>query len=703
MVTVTLKNGERWCGVFHGARSISHLAASAALEHVKESHTKYICVLRMASKVVDGEESVSIQAPEAMLVVDANDFVSLRYQLPKRATRGFQTDTEISATSVVNAERQLAQFQVAEDHTHLNFSLSERSHDQGSWNQFEANAGMLNTAATPYREDLYTTSLDRSSAVYKAKISEATRLAAEIESGVTEDVHIAEERGQIVQDDGGMDEEDRYSMVLNTAKAKGSYIVPALREKAIANAQPNGAQQNNGTPPGIAIANKRSDTATPPATGTTTTQPQSSSPKQGRASLERLSGLNLASGAEPKKSFQPYSLDPSKNGAAAVPNPANRSEDTAKLRKSSTELDEKVKLQRKEGGPPSTASELIGTAVSGNVMTANVTTSTATAMTMAAGVSAGGTTQSAAASGVSGTSPGAATSGATSAKKDMRSFMNASAWVAPGQRKGQEIFDSLGSRGGASTSPSSTSPTTVQAMPVSVGAQMGLPPTAIVPQQQPQHLGPFVPQQPLAPQHMQQQHHHHHPGQSQQQPQHPMHPAGAMMAQPTFQMTPQHAGPMGVVPVAIAPTMMNTMPNAHAAGGVSISGGGIPMEAPPSAGFKSLLRADVSPRSVSDVYKHAFGPHSLEQKVDWERKMFATTPFAAMQNPAAAAFGFALPPTNVPHTQVHHPAAAMNPNAAAAAAMMMTAGAFAVPPLNAAPPGAAAFAPQLQFTHMPHQ
>lgn len=642
MVTVTLKNGERWSGVFHGSRSIAHLAPSAAQDHVKESNAKYSIVLRMASKVVGDEEKGNTEAPKAMLVVDEGEFVALKYSLPKRATRGFQTDTEISAASVVNTERQLATFQHDAEAAHtLNFSLAERSHDQGSWNQFEANAGMLNTAATPYREDLYTTSLDRSSAAYRTKIAEATRLAAEIEGGVTHDIHIAEERGQIVQDDGGMDEEDRYSMVLNTAKAKGSYVVPALRDRSQQQHTHTG-QANGGMPPGIAVEKnaKRTDN---PANANAAPQ-TSSSPKQGRASMERLSGLNLASGAEPKKAFQPYSLDPSKNGAASAANPATRTEDTARLRKTSTDIDEKVKLQRKDGSP-SDATLASGTADHGST---NVSATEGGSHT--AGASTGGAAPTSASPGTPAT--GSSTSATTSAKKDMRSFMNASAWVAPGQRKGQEIFDSLGSRGGASTSPSSHTPP-ASVVPVSAtSGPMAVPMSGGAPPQQFAHFGVPV-QHPVQSQHpsaVQQQH----PQQQMQipqqvQPHMQMHP---MMAPQNFHM--QQVPVMGVAPQSMM-----------VQGGAAVSANGIPMEAPPSAGFKSLLRADVSPHSVADVYRYAFGPHSLEQKVDWERKMFA--PPYAMPNPAASTFGFAPSPSGAP--------------------MMMT----------------AAFAPQMQFAHMPHQ
>ena len=47
----------------------------------------------------------------------------------------------------------------------------------------------------------------------RSQIEKANRIAAEIENQVSDNVHIREERGQVV-DDSGMDEEDRFSGVV---------------------------------------------------------------------------------------------------------------------------------------------------------------------------------------------------------------------------------------------------------------------------------------------------------------------------------------------------------------------------------------------------------------------------------------------------------------------------------------------------------
>lgn len=59
-----------------------------------------------------------------------------------------------------------------------------------------------------FDEDVYTTKLDRSAPDFKEKEKRAAKLASEIIGGITNNAHIAEERG--VVDDSGMNEEDKY-------------------------------------------------------------------------------------------------------------------------------------------------------------------------------------------------------------------------------------------------------------------------------------------------------------------------------------------------------------------------------------------------------------------------------------------------------------------------------------------------------------
>lgn len=77
-----------------------------------------------------------------------------------------------------------------------------------SWDQFYTNEKLFGVKAS-FDEDVYTTKLDRSAPDFKDRERKAQKLANEIIGAVTNNPHIAEERGLIV-DDSGADEEDKY-------------------------------------------------------------------------------------------------------------------------------------------------------------------------------------------------------------------------------------------------------------------------------------------------------------------------------------------------------------------------------------------------------------------------------------------------------------------------------------------------------------
>lgn len=504
----------------------------------------------MASRVEKDDSTAVNEAPKETLFLEDGDLVALKYLLPKRATRGFQTDTEISAGAQVNTDRQLTAFVHDEDpsSSNLTFSLNDRSHESGSWNQFEANQGMLNTSIPQYREDLYTTPLDRNSADYKAKIAEATRIAAEIESKATTNIHQAEERGQVALHDDTMDEEDRYSMVLGPtgaptsappARAKGSYVPPALRDQ----------QQQGDAPPGIAKGSK------------TPQNQQQGAP--GRSSSPRLSGLNLASDAAPNannnKAFTPYSSDPNKN---PTPNPATRTEDTAKLRQSSTDLDDKVKK-------------------------ADSSSST----------------------------------GSAASKKDMRAFMSATAWVAPTQRKGQEILEGMGMGSGSSSPAAAHSPTPTPTATNVNNAAPTFPVPAAGPQNSPQFASaaapPHLAGHQKIPVHAGQQLPPHIAAQLHNAAQGHMH-----------MMSPQQQHLMHAAAVAQQHQQQQQQQPTS------------PAETPAPGSFASLLRQDVVARPTSDIYREILRDTiQIEQKSDWERKQ-AFPGFAYPYGANPAAYGF---------------------------------------------------------------
>lgn len=92
----------------------------------------------------------------------------------------------------------------------------------GDWDQFSANENKFNVKAS-FDENLYTTKLDMSSIDLSRRV-EAERIAREIVSQTSSNMHVVEERNQASDTD--FDEEDRYSGVL-TNDLKVRAVVPA--------------------------------------------------------------------------------------------------------------------------------------------------------------------------------------------------------------------------------------------------------------------------------------------------------------------------------------------------------------------------------------------------------------------------------------------------------------------------------------------
>lgn len=76
-----------------------------------------------------------------------------------------------------------------------------------------------------FDEHLYTTKINKDDPNYSKRLQEAERIAKEIESqGTSGNIHIAEDRGIII-DDSGLDEEDLYSGV----DRRGDELLAALK------------------------------------------------------------------------------------------------------------------------------------------------------------------------------------------------------------------------------------------------------------------------------------------------------------------------------------------------------------------------------------------------------------------------------------------------------------------------------------------
>ncbi|GJJ08697.1 hypothetical protein Clacol_002916 [Clathrus columnatus] len=140
----------------------------------------------------------------------------------------------------------------------------------GSWDQFAANERMFGVK-TSFNEELYTTKLDRNTPDFKERERKAMAIAQEIMSSGTSNPHVAEERNIIV-DDSGVNEEDKYAGVIRGANA---YVPPARRGQQ--QSQPANPSQNQpetpkqGVPsspevPKVSVSSDGASTTTPAPT-----------------------------------------------------------------------------------------------------------------------------------------------------------------------------------------------------------------------------------------------------------------------------------------------------------------------------------------------------------------------------------------------------------------------------------------------------
>ena len=167
------------------------------------------------------------------------------------STSGFRTDAAISNVASAS-QRPLERWQpdAPSNTSGMSGSLEQSAlpiltTTGGQWDQFAANERMFGLKSS-YKEEFYTTRLDRSHPDYEKRYREAESIAREIESKVSSNPHLAEERGQKV-DDSGLDEEDKYSGVIRehppstqappqqmayaAAAAGNKYTPPAKREQ----------------------------------------------------------------------------------------------------------------------------------------------------------------------------------------------------------------------------------------------------------------------------------------------------------------------------------------------------------------------------------------------------------------------------------------------------------------------------------------
>ncbi|KII90025.1 hypothetical protein PLICRDRAFT_29180 [Plicaturopsis crispa FD-325 SS-3] len=154
-----------------------------------------------------------------------------------QATNGdsFRTDTDISQKAPARQNRELQAWQPDPDSSGASTTLTQgddltfgHSANNTSWDQFAANEKLFGVK-TGFDEDLYTTKLDRSAADFKERERKAQKIANEIIGSATNNPHIAEERNMVV-DDSGVNEEDKYGAVVRGTNA---YVPPGARRGGV--------------------------------------------------------------------------------------------------------------------------------------------------------------------------------------------------------------------------------------------------------------------------------------------------------------------------------------------------------------------------------------------------------------------------------------------------------------------------------------
>lgn len=106
------------------------------------------------------------------------------------------------------------------------FHASQSRKDAKGWDQFTANEEIFNVQSS-FDETLYTTVLDLKGLTSEDFVA-AKRIAAEIESEKSANLHVAEERGLKVASQDEYDEEDRYSGVIRKVPVAGAPSPPGL-------------------------------------------------------------------------------------------------------------------------------------------------------------------------------------------------------------------------------------------------------------------------------------------------------------------------------------------------------------------------------------------------------------------------------------------------------------------------------------------
>ncbi|KAI9334591.1 hypothetical protein BDR26DRAFT_936900 [Obelidium mucronatum] len=237
-VTAVIKGNLQYEGILHTATASPDLGIA----------------LGLARQIIDGKPAPHVITS---LIILPKDLVSLSVSgleiaevKPESGNKGgFQTDSAIGArVGEFGRERELVQWTTdnVDDTMNLENGLTGEK-----WDQFATNESLFGVQ-TDFKEEMYTTVIDKSDPNFKRKEAEAARLAREIEAGFgnTDNAHLLEERN-ISTGNEDVNEEDKYSSVLRKSdKPENAYVPPGARARTTGAATSSSATKK----PEIAVA-----------------------------------------------------------------------------------------------------------------------------------------------------------------------------------------------------------------------------------------------------------------------------------------------------------------------------------------------------------------------------------------------------------------------------------------------------------------
>ncbi|AAS50227.1 AAL139Cp [Eremothecium gossypii ATCC 10895] len=252
---VTIPSGVKYSGMLLACNATTSNGVDVILKYpriidkgIDEEDAAVLSAQLKETLLIEGDDVAELELLDVDFSLDDKwEQIKRREEQKARERRDgklqeFRTDTDIAGAGEVK-ERELQKWTPDDSEAFaLEGSLEDHAEE---WDQFAVNEQKFGITST-FDEYLYTTKINKGDPNYETRLKEADRIAREIEAqGTAGNVHLAEERG-IVVDDSGMDEEDKYSGVdrrgdellaqlkMNAKPALGrptKYVPPSLRNE----------------------------------------------------------------------------------------------------------------------------------------------------------------------------------------------------------------------------------------------------------------------------------------------------------------------------------------------------------------------------------------------------------------------------------------------------------------------------------------